>query len=696
MNILITGTNGAVANELANELSKKINFRIILIGKNIKKSQKKENIEYIEHNLLKPIRISKKIDVCIHSASNHYFSNPELSLKKLFLENITMSKNISNFCNKNNIKKLIFFSSIDVYGSPVRKKQVLSENNKLKPENWYAKSKISSEKIFNSKKNRFKSVCLRDPGILVSEKFRNFPILLKHLQEIRLNKNIHIFNPGEKFNNLIDVIEIKNVICKILLLDQKNNISLNLSASEPIEYQKVISLIIRLFKSKSKIINTKNKKKSFLISNDFLQKFLNLKISSTKEIISRVCKKIKNNNNLAIYGSRPVRIKKMPPRKVFDKAELNMVKKVFKHSWKTGVDFGFQGKFEDIFTRDFCKYHGGGYADAVSSGGAAIYVALKSLYLKPGSHVIVSPTCNPGGIMPIAIQDIKMIIPDSEKGSFNISPKQFLRSITSKTKAAVLTHLGGHPIEMDQIMKIAKKNNIKIVEDCSQAHGATYKGKKIGTFGDIAAFSNGYSKQLAAGGTAGIIYTKNKSLYWKSRSIADRGKPFEQSNFNFRMTTDFLFPSHNLNADEISCAIGTSVLKKLPSIIGNRHKIVEKLNKKIKKQCDVVYDTNLEPKRCKSSYFFHTLGVDLKKISTTKVEFAKAIAAEGILINYDYRDITCEWKWTPNYTVNFKKSSNAINFRDRTFNLLFNERYNDNDIDDIVKSILKVEKYYSK
>ena len=298
--------------------------------------------------------------------------------------------------------------------------------------------------------------------------------------------------------------------------------------------------------------------------------------------------------------------------------------------------------------------------------------------------------------MPLAIQDIKMIIPDSEKNSFNISPKQFLNSITSKTKAAVLTHLGGHPIDMDPIMNIAKKNNIKIIEDCSQAHGATYKGKKIGTFGDIAAFSNGYSKQLAAGGTAGIIFTKNQSLYWKSRSVADRGKPFEQSDFNFRMTTNFLFPSHNLNADEISCAIGSSVLKKLPSIINRRHKIVEKLNKKIAKECNIVYNTNLEPKNCRSSYFFHTIGVDLKKITTSKIEFAKAIAAEGVLINFDYRDITCEWIWTPKYTVNFKKSLNAIDFRNRTFNLLFNERYNENDINDIVRSIKKVEKYYSK
>ena len=161
------------------------------------------------------------------------------------------------------------------------------------------------------------------------------------------------------------------------------------------------------------------------------------------------------------------------------------------------------------------------------------------------------------------------------------------------------------------------------------------------------------------------------------------------------MTTNFRFPSHNLNADEISCAIGSAVLKKLPTIINKRHKIVQKINRGLKK-CSAVMSINLEPKNSKTSYFFHTLAIDLSKISTSKIEFAKAIESEGIPINYDYRDITCEWQWTPDYTKNYKKSKNAIDFRDRTFNLLLNERYKDSDIKDIIGAIIKVEGHYLK
>ena len=88
--------------------------------------------------------------------------------------------------------------------------------------------------------------------------------------------------------------------------------------------------------------------------------------------------------------------------------------------------------------------------------------------------------------------------------------------------------------------------------------------------------------------------------------------------------------------------------------------------------------------------------VNLNKIYSNKVEFAKAVAAEGVPINYDYRDITSEWKWVPKYSRNFKKTPNAIDFRDKTFNILLNEKYKTSDLKDIIYCIKKVEKYFLK
>jgi len=94
---------------------------------------------------------------------------------------------------------------------------------------------------------------------------------------------------------------------------------------------------------------------------------------------------------LAIDGGKPLRQTPLPSRKVFGESELEMVKRVFEDSWKSGIDFFSQGKFEEKFTKNFCEFQGGGYADAVSSGTAAVYVALKALDIEPGSDVIDSP-----------------------------------------------------------------------------------------------------------------------------------------------------------------------------------------------------------------------------------------------------------------------------------------------------------------
>ena len=296
--------------------------------------------------------------------------------------------------------------------------------------------------------------------------------------------------------------------------------------------------------------------------------------------------------------------------------------------------------------------------------------------------------------MPIAVQDVKLQIPDAAPNRFNLSATEFRQAITPETRAAVLTHLGGHPIDLEPILEIARSRNIKIIEDCSQAHGALYKGRRVGTFGEIAAFSTMFSKTLATGGTGGLVYTRNEDYYWRMRSLADRGKPFQAANFNFKNTTDYLFPALNFNADELSCAIGTSVLARLQEIIDQRHQIAAKIDAALAVS-QLVHPAHLELPDCRSSIFFHSVTLDLDRLRVPKSDFVAALAAEGLWLNGDYRDITCEWRWIPEYTLNYQESTNAIKFRDRTFNILFNENFTDREVEDIVTTILKVEQAYS-
>lgn len=392
---------------------------------------------------------------------------------------------------------------------------------------------------------------------------------------------------------------------------------------------------------------------------------------------------------LAINGGPKVRQRPLPPRRAFGPAELEMVTGVFRDSWKEGVDFGFQGKYEQMYTDMFCEFQGGGFADAVSSGTAAVYLALCALDIEAGSDIIVSPVTDPGSISPVFIGGMNLVIADAKQGSYNVGPDEFEKALTPNTRAAILTHLGGHPVDIDPILEVANSKGIKIVEDCSQAQGALYKGKRVGCFGAVAAFSAMFSKNHGAGGCGGIVYTQDEHYYWRTRSLADRGKPFSDPDLDLKDPSNYLFPALNFNLDELSCAIGFSTLSRLQETMDMRCEIGRKIDTALE-ESSVVFPCQHSPD-CTASPFFHTVEVAVDRLKVSKKAFAQAVGAEGIWINPDYRYVVSEWKWLQGYLKSKADTPNAADFRDRTFNILFNERFSDDDVADVISSILKVE-----
>ncbi|MCX7049240.1 MAG: DegT/DnrJ/EryC1/StrS aminotransferase family protein [Candidatus Sumerlaeota bacterium] len=400
------------------------------------------------------------------------------------------------------------------------------------------------------------------------------------------------------------------------------------------------------------------------------------------------------NTSLAIHGGTPVRVKPFPPRRLFDEDSLRAVQEVFEHSWRSGVDFGFQGEFERRYTQAFCDFQGGGYADAVCTGTQAVYLALAALKLSPGAEVVLSPVTDPGAVAPGCLLGYSLAIADAAPQSFNMGAKQMEEVLSPATRAIIVTHLGGIPADMAPIMEIARGRGIAVIEDCSQAHGALYRGARVGTFGDVAAFSTMFSKAHATGGCGGIVYTHEERLYRRVRSLADRGKDFFRPDFNPKDPTQNLFPALNCNLDELSCAIGLTTLRRLPDIIERRLRIIELINAGL--AASRVVSPAPIPPDCRISPFFHTLCVDESRITCRAEEFARAVGAEGIPVNPSYKQVTAEWPWLRRYLKREALTPNAIAFRNASFNLLFHERYTDEDAQDIVTAILKVEAAMAK
>ncbi len=384
--------------------------------------------------------------------------------------------------------------------------------------------------------------------------------------------------------------------------------------------------------------------------------------------------------------------KGIPSRQLFGTEEFQLLKKVFSDSKKSGKDFGYQGKYERMYTDKFCEFQGGGYADAVSSGTAAVYIALKSLDIKKGSDVIVSPVTDPGGVMPVVLAGYNPIVCDSQPNSYNMGPDQFFKLITDKTKAAIVTHLGGCPADIERIRDIANSRNILLIEDCSQAHGALYKNKRVGTFGNISVFSTMFSKNHATGGCGGIVYTQDERLYWRARAHADRGKDFNSENFDPKDPSQSLFPAFNFNLDELSCAIGYSTLARLQWIINKRYEICNKFERIINESSVLSPVERLEGTI--PSFFFYPVKVDIRKLKISAEEYANILAKNGVWLNPKYKFVVCEWKWMKPY-LKGRRTQNAIDFRNSSFNLLFHEKVDEEYLVHLRDVIYKTLKEYS-
>jgi len=177
-------------------------------------------------------------------------------------------------------------------------------------------------------------------------------------------------------------------------------------------------------------------------------------------------------------------------------------------------------RFEEEFAL-FCKAK---YAVGVANGTEALMLALKACGLAIGDEVITVPNTFIATTEAITMIGAKIVFVDVDPDTYNIDPGKIEEKITAKTKAIIPVHLYGQPADMDPINQIARKYNLKIVEDAAQAHGAEYKGRRIGTLGDIACFSFYPGKNLGAYGDAGAVVTNNEELAQKVAMLRNHGR----------------------------------------------------------------------------------------------------------------------------------------------------------------------------
>ncbi len=393
---------------------------------------------------------------------------------------------------------------------------------------------------------------------------------------------------------------------------------------------------------------------------------------------------------LAIHGGKPVRQDPMPPRMALGEAEIKMLEQAIAYYRERKADPGYQGPFEKMYADMFVEMMGGGHADAVATGTAALYVAIAALDLPKGSEVLVSPITDPGTLSAVVLNGLKPRLMDSKPDSYNIGVKEFVDRVTPAVKGAVIVHSIGQACQIDKIVAEAHARGIKVLEDCSQAHGAKVMGRPVGTFGDIAAFSTMYRKAHMTGASGGVVYTRDLELFRKALAHADRGKPRWIKDFDDRNPGTFLFPALNLHTDELSCAIGMASLGRLTDTIVKRLAYVGDVSARLVEEAAVCRPYGYSPA---DSPFIYPIIVETGRISCSKLEFAKAVEQEGIGLNPHYQYVVADWPWLKPHLADSFDTPNARAIRDRSFNLYLNENYGEREAADTAEAILKVERH---
>jgi perosamine synthetase len=305
-----------------------------------------------------------------------------------------------------------------------------------------------------------------------------------------------------------------------------------------------------------------------------------------------------------------------------------------------GAISGFYGEYLPLFEQEFAEYCGCQYGVSVSSGTTALHLALLALSIAEGDEVLVASLTNMATFFAVLYQGARPIPVDVDPETLNLDPALLRAKITPRTRAIIVVHLYGHPVDMDPVMEVAREFNLYVVEDCAEAHGALYKGRKVGGIGDIGCFSF-YANKIITTGEGGMI-TLNDAA-WAARARNLKSLAFGDSNkfmhkdigYNYRMT--------NLQA-----AIGHAQFTRIDELIAARRTIANKYEQLLGNRAAI--QTPGERSYARSVYWmYHILlrGSHADRRTQVMTELAaRGIETRENFVPYNMQEIFIRRGWT--------------------------------------------------
>jgi len=406
---------------------------------------------------------------------------------------------------------------------------------------------------------------------------------------------------------------------------------------------------------------------------------------------------------LALFGGEKTRETPFPPHPMIGSEEKEAVQAVLE-SGRLSTFIAAPGKnflggekireFEDLFA----KYHGTKYAIVFNSATAALHAAVVACGVQPGEEVITTPYTFTSTATSALMANAIPVFADIKEDTFNIDPEAIEKKISPLTKAITPVHLFGNSADMDEINEIAKKHNLKVIEDCAQAPGAKYKGKLVGTLGDCGIFSFTENKNITSG-EGGMLITDDEEIAEISRLVRNHGEAVVSGQ---KRSYNSTILGWNYRMTEVDAAIGIEQFKKLDYFTDERIKLASYLSDNLKDipglEMPVVYPEN------KHAFYGFAMKYDEKKIGIPRDLFVKALNAEGIPFGAGYikplyyskiyhenkHFIYDHYKGNANYEPGSCPVCEDMHFNKLILTILTRPPATTKDMDDIVAAIKKV------
>lgn len=277
------------------------------------------------------------------------------------------------------------------------------------------------------------------------------------------------------------------------------------------------------------------------------------------------------------------------------------------------------GKYIDQFERGWAAYCGVEHGVSVSNGTAALEIAVRLLNLQPRDEVIMPTFAIISCAQAIVASGGVPVLVDSHRENWQMKSDQIEGRITPRTRALMVVHIYGHPADMDPILEIAERNNLAIIEDAAEAHGAEYKGRKCGSFGDISIFSF-YANKLITTGEGGMVLTRSPELAERARSL--RNLCFKTSR---RFVHDDL--GYNFRLTNLQAALGVGQMERIDEIVDRKRAIAQAYSERLREIPGIKLP--VEEEWAKSVYWVYGIVVE-ESTGLEAAHLARHLAEQGI------------------------------------------------------------------